>query len=194
MKKVTQITLLAISAIFLSLNVVGQTASWSLDKNHGKLGFTITHLMVSEIEGSFKNFDAKITTSNADFTDAVVEMTAEATSINTDNEARDKHLRTADFFDVATFPLLTFKSTSFKKSGPKNYKVQGNLTMHGITKPVVLDVTCNLGADPRSQKPLAGFKISGVLKRSDFGIGPNFAAAMLGQEVTLNANAEFKKE
>ena len=194
MKKVTRFTLLAMSAILISFNVVGQTSSWSLDKNHGKLGFTITHLMVSEIEGSFKSFDAKITAPKADFTDAVVELTADASSINTDNDARDKHLKTADFFDVAKFASLTFKSTSFKKSGPKNYKVQGSLTMHGVTKPVVLDVTCNLGTDPRSQKPIAGFKITGIVKRSDFGIGSSFPAAMLGDEVTLNANAEFKKD
>jgi polyisoprenoid-binding protein YceI len=193
MKKVTLITVLAISAFFLSFNVV-EPSSWSLDKNHGKLGFTITHLMVSEIEGSFKNFDAKITTSKADFTDAVVEMTAEATSINTDNEKRDNHLRTADFLDVAKFPLVTFKSTSFKKAGPKLYKVKGNLTMHGITKPVMLDVVCNMGADPMSKKPIAGFKISGKLKRSDFGIGSSFPKAMLGDEVTINANGEFRKD
>jgi len=191
MKKITLITLFAISTLFLSSTVIAQS-SWSLDKNHGKLGFVITHLMVSEIEGSFKNFDAKITAPKGDFTDAVVDMTAEATSINTDNEKRDNHLRTADFFDVANFPLVTFKSTSFKKTGPKTYKVIGNLTMHGVTKLVALDVICNIGADPK--KPLVGFKISGTLKRSDFGIGSKYPTAMLGEEVTINANGEFKKD
>ena len=190
MKKVTLIALLA---FLLSFTVKAQS-SWSLDKNHGKLGFTITHLMLSDIEGSFKNFDAKITAPKADFNDAVVEMTAESTSINTDNEKRDNHLRTADFFDVAKFPLVTFKSTSFKKTGPKLYKVKGALTMHGITKPVVLDVVCNIGADPMSKKPIAGFKITGKLKRSDFEIGSKFPAAMLGDEVTIDANGEFKKD
>ena len=190
MKKVTLIALLA---VLVSITVKAQS-TWSLDKNHGKLGFTITHLMVSDIDGSFKNFDAKITTPKADFTDAVVEMTAEASSINTDNEKRDSHLKTADFFDVAKFPLVTFKSTSFKKVGLKLYKVKGELTMHGITKPVILDVVCNIGADPMSKKAIAGFKITGKLKRSDFGIGTKFPAAMLGEEVTINANGEFKKD
>lgn len=193
MKKITLVTLLTVFSISLSISVAAQS-SWSLDKNHGKLGFVITHLMVSDIEGNFKNFDAKITAPKEDFTNAIVDMTAEATSINTDNEKRDTHLRTADFFDVAKFPLLTFKSTSFKKTGPKTYKVNGNLTMHGVTKPVSLDVICNIGADPMSKKPIAGFKISGTLKRSDFGIGTKFPAAMLGDEVTINANAEFKKD
>jgi len=191
MKKVTAITLLTFFSVCLSLTVTAQS-SWSLDKNHGKLGFVITHLLVSEIEGSFKNFDAKITAPKEDFTDAIVDMTAEATSINTDNEKRDNHLRTADFFDVANFPLVTFKSTSFKKTGPKTYKVSGNLTMHGVTKPVTLDVTCNIGADPK--KPLAGFKITGTLKRSDFGIGTKFPSAMLSEEVTIDAHGEFKKD
>jgi len=193
MKKVTLIYLLTVFTVCLSLTVVAQS-TWSLDKNHGKLGFVITHLMVSEIEGSFKNFDAKITAPKADFTDAVVDMTAEATSINTDNDNRDKHLRTADFFDVATFPLVTFKSTSFKKTGPKTYKVSGYLTMHGVIKPVTLDVICNIGADPMTKKPIAGFKITGSLKRSDFGIGAKYPSAMLGDEVTINAHGEFKKD
>ena len=193
MKKVTLISLLTVFTVCLSLTVVAQS-SWSLDKNHGKLGFVITHMMVSEIEGSFKNFDAKITAPKADFTDAIVDMTAEATSINTDNEKRDNHLKTVDFFDVANFPLVSFKSTSFKKTGPKTYKVNGNLTMHGVTKPVILDVTCNIGTDPMSKKTLAGFKITGILKRSDFGIGTKFPSAMLGDEVTINANGEFKKD
>ena len=193
MKKVTLITLLTISAFFFSFTVVAPS-SWTLDKNHGKLGFTITHLMISEIEGSFKNFDAKITAPNEDFTDAVVEMTAETASINTDNEKRDTHLKTADFFDVVKYPQMTFKSTSFKKTGGNTYKVTGNLTMHGITKPVSLDVICNTAVDPQSKKSIAGFKITGKLKRSDFEIGTKFPTAMLGEDVTINANGEFKKQ
>jgi polyisoprenoid-binding protein YceI len=193
MKKVTLITLLTISAFFFSFTVVAPS-SWTLDKNHGKLGFTITHLMISDIEGSFKDFDAKITAPNEDFTDAVVEMTAETASINTDNVNRDNHLKTADFFDATTFPLVTFKSTSFKKAGANTYKVSGDLTMHGITKPVILDVICNTATDPNSKKQIAGFKITGKLKRSDFGIGSKFPAAMLGDELSINANGEFKKQ
>ena len=192
MKRVALITFVVTSAIFLSFKVV-EPSSWTLDKNHGKLGFTISHLMVSEIEGSFKNFEAKITAPKADFSDAVVEMTAETTSINTDNEKRDNHLRSADFFDVASFPMMTFKSTSFKKTGLKMYKVKGNLTMHGITKPVLLDVICNMVVDPMSKKPIAGFKITGKLKRADFGIGTKYPSAMLGNEISIIAHGEFGK-
>ena len=192
MKKLTIITFIAFSAFFLSFKVV-EPSSWTLDKNHGKLGFTITHLMISEIEGNFKNFDAKITAPKEDFTDAVVEMTAESNSINTDIDKRDNHLRSADFFDVAKYPVVTFKSTSFKKVGLKMYKVKGDLTMHGVTKPIILDVTCNIGVDPMSKKPIAGFKITGKLKRSDFGIGSSFPSAMIGDEVSILAHGEFSK-
>lgn len=192
MKKVALITLVTISAIFLSFKVV-EPSTWTLDKNHGKLGFVITHLMVSEIEGSFKDFDAKITAPKEDFSNAVVEMTAVTSSINTDNEKRDTHLKSGDFFDVAKYPEMTFKSTSFKKTGLKTYIVKGNLTMHGITKSVSLNVVCNMGVNPNTKQPIAGFKITGSLKRSDFGIGSSFPSAMLGNEVTIIAHGEFGK-
>jgi len=193
MKKATLITFLAVTAIFLSFKAPAPS-TWTLDKNHAKLGFTITHIMVSEIEGSFKSFDAKITSPGEDFTDAVVEMTADAASINTDNDARDKHLKTPDFFDAAVFTTVTFKSTSFKKTSDKTYKVKGNLTMHGVTKPVELDATCNIGTDQRSKKPIAGFKLTGTINRTDFGIGTKFPSAMLSNEVSIIARGEFHQE
>jgi polyisoprenoid-binding protein YceI len=149
--------------------------------------------MVSEIEGNFKNFDAKITAPKEDFTDAVVEMTAETGSFNTDNEMRDKDLRSVKFFDVIKFPVMTFKSTSFKKTGPKTYKVTGDLTIHGITKPIILDVLCNMGVNPMSKKTVAGFKITGTLKRTDFDIGSSYPSAMIGNEVSILAHGEFGK-
>src|SRR5205085_6744512 len=99
---------LFIAALILSTVTFAQT--WSLDKAHAKLGFTAEHMMISDVEGWFKSFDAKFTSSKEDFTDAVIELTAEANSINTENEKRDGHLRSADFFDVAAFPNITFRS------------------------------------------------------------------------------------
>lgn len=193
MKKVTLITLVTISAIFFSSQVVAQS-SWTLDKNHGKLGFTLSHLMVSEVEGSFKNFDAKITAPKEDFSDAVVEMNAETGSINTENGMRDKDLRSVKFFDVTKYPEMKFKSISFKKTGPKTYKVIGDLTFHGITKPITLDVLCNMGVNPMTKKTIAGFKITGMLKRTDFGIGSSYPSAMIGNEVSIIAHGEFGQD
>ena len=193
MKKQILIATIAISAIFFSFTVV-TTTSWSFDKSHAKLGFSVTHLMISDVEGSFKNATATLTTTKEDFTDAVVEMTAEASSINTDHEKRDAHLKSADFFDVAQFPTLTFKSTSFKKTKTANtYVVKGNLTMHGITKPVTLTAVAKTGIHPMNKKTVAGFKITGTLKRSDFGIGGGTPTAIVSDEVLINANAEFVK-
>jgi polyisoprenoid-binding protein YceI len=193
MKKIVLISTVAVAALLLSFKPA-DNATWSVDKNHAKLGFTVTHLAISEVEGWFKSFDAKITSSKDDFSDAVVEMTADVNSINTDNEQRDKHLKSPDFFDLVKFPVLTFKSKSFTKVNETNYKVTGDLTIHGVTKTVSLDVVCRTGKNPQTQKPIAGFKITGTIKRTDFGIGTSMASNMIGDEISIVANAEFQKD
>lgn len=166
--------------------------SWTLDKAHAKLGFAITHMKISEVEGSFKNFDVKVNSAKPDFTDAQIELSADINSIDTDNDMRDNHLKTAEYFDAAKFPTLNFKSTSIKKTSNNNYLVSGQLTIHGVTKPVVLKAKLNgVGENPMSKKTTAGFKISGIIKRSDFGVGE--PSAMLGDEVTLTSNIEIIK-
>ncbi len=105
----------------------------------------------------------------------------------------DKHLKSPDYFDAVKYPAITFISKTFKKVDDKNYKVTGDLTMHGITKTVELDAVCRVGANPMSKKTIAGFKITGTIKRSEFGIGASMTSAMLGDEVSIVANAEFIK-
>ena len=184
--------LLILSVFLFSFTSVDNT-TWSLDKAHAKLSFTITHLMVSDVEGQFKNFEATITGAKEDFTDAVVDMKADVNSINTDNDKRDEHLKSEDFFDVKKFPELTFKSTSFKKVDATNYKVVGNLTLHGVTKSIELNAVARLGTNPMSKKPVAGFKLTVTLKRTDFKIGEKMPSAMLSDDVAIVANAEFGK-
>ena len=168
--------------------------TWTLDKGHAKLGFGVTHMLISDVEGAFNSFDAKFTASKEDLSDAVIELTADAASINTNNEGRDKDLRGAGYFDVEKFATVTFKSTSFAKVEGKKYKLSGNLTMHGVTKPVTLDVTYNgTMVHPYNKKTVAGFKISGTVKRTDFGVGSSTPAAIVGDEIVINANAEFVK-
>ena len=186
-----RITLLA-SALVLAASAFSQT--WSADKVHSRLGFGVTHLTISEIDGSFKNFDSKVTASKDDFSDAVIELSADVNSINTDNDQRDTHLKSPDFFDAAKFSTLTFKSTGLAKTGAKQYKLTGDLTLHGVTKSVVLDVVYNgTTTNPMSKKTIAGFKITGTIKRSDFGIATSFPAAIVSDEVVLTANTEFVK-
>lgn len=192
MKKIS-IFALASFALLLIAFKPGSESVWTVDKSHARLGFSITHLMVSDVEGSFKEFDATITGTKEDFSDAVVHLTAETNSITTENDGRDEHIKGPDFLDVTKYSSLDFISTSFKKTGDKTYKVAGKLTFHGVTKPVELDATCNLGTNPMSKKTIAGFRISGKIKRSDFALAPTVPAAMLSDEVTINANTEFAK-
>jgi polyisoprenoid-binding protein YceI len=178
--------------LFISSSVFAQ--SWTLDKAHAKLGFTVTHLMVSDVEGKFKNFDINITSSKDDFTDATIDLTADINSINTDNDYRDNDLKGEKFFNAKQFPTLSFKSTSLKKTDAKNYKLYGNLTMHGVTKPIVLDVILNgVIQNPMNKKNVAGFKIKGAIKRSDFGIGAAYPGAIVSDEVSIDANVELNK-
>ncbi len=189
MKKAVLFILMAVSA----LGVTAQT--WSVDKEHSKLGFSITHLMISNVEGSFRVFDAKIVSEREDFSDAVVELTADIASIDTDNEMRDDHLKSPDYFDAAKFSQAVFKSTSFRKVVDRKYKLGGNLTMHGVTKFVELDVTFNgTTVHPYTKKTVAGFKVSGTIRRTDFNIAPSTPGAALSDEVTIETNAEFVRQ
>jgi polyisoprenoid-binding protein YceI len=187
MKKIT----LLVAAFVAGLTAFGQ--GWTLDKSHAKLGFNVTHMMVSDVEGSFKNFDLKVTSAKEDFTDAVIELTADVNSINTDNEKRDGHLKSSDFFDAAKYPSLTFKSKSIQKVEDKKYKLTGDLTMHGVTKPVVLDMILKgTTTNPMNKKNIAGFKVLGTIKRSDFSLG-SIPAAVVSDEVNIVANVELNK-
>jgi len=185
-----------ITAAFITLfSTAGFSQTWNWDKAHSQLQFGIQHLSISEIDGSFGSVTAKITASKDDFSDAAVELSAEVASISTGNEQRNTHLKSPDFFDAAKYPNLTFKSTSFKKTGAKTFEVAGDLTFHGVTKPVVLTATLNgTTVNPQSKKTIAGFKVTGTIKRTDFGIAAGFPSSMLSDDVALNANAEFVKD
>ena len=180
-------------AATLMLGYSGFAHTWNLDKAHSKLSFTITHMMVNDVEGMFKDVDAKIQATKPDFSDAVVTMTAKTASINTDNDQRDEHLRGADYFDATNYPTITFSSKSIQKSGDKKYALTGDLTMHGITKTVTLDMVFRGQLlHPMLKKQVAGFKITGAIKRSDFKVGES--SPMLGDEVVITANGEFVQE
>jgi len=186
---------ISIFAAGLLLSATAFAQSWSIDKAHSRIGFGITHLMINEIDGDFKKFEGKISTNKPDFADASIEFSADVNSINTDIDARDKHLKSPDFFDAEKNPNLSFKSTSFKKESGKEYKVTGDLTMHGVTKPVTLNaVLVGTTTNPMSKKEMAGFRITGSIKRSDFGIGASMPNEMLSEVVTLTANTEFSKD
>jgi polyisoprenoid-binding protein YceI len=193
MKKATQSFVFA-ALMLLAFQVSAQATKWTLDKSHAKVGFSVSHMLISDTEGYFRNVDASFTSSKADFSDAVIEFTAQIASVNTDNEGRDGHLQKEDWFDAAKFPTMTFKSTSFVKGKGKTYILKGNLTMHGVTKPVTLTAIYNgTIVHPFNKKTMAGFKITGKIKRTDFGVGAGTGNAIVGEEVTITANVEFEK-
>lgn len=183
---------LLMTILTVSLLSNAQSKIWTNDPAHSRLGFTIKHLTISEVEGRFANFSVKVITTKADYMDAKVVLIAKVTSINTNSDSRDTHLRSADFFDAQKYPVMTFKSTSVKKINAKKGLLSGNLTMHGITKPVTLTVEYfGSVVNPMNKKETVGFKVTGVVKRSDFALGPKFAEALLGNEVNIVANVEF---
>jgi polyisoprenoid-binding protein YceI len=167
-------------------------APWQNDDAHSQLEFTVTHLGISDISGTFNDFDVTVNSTKPDFSDATFELTANISSIDTRVEARDNHLKSPDFFDAANHPTLSFKSTSLKKEGKNSYKLAGNLTMHGVTKPVTMDLIYKGTVEhPMNKKQVAAFQLTGTIKRSDFAIGEKFPAPMISDEVRIKADGEF---
>ena len=186
--------LLFATALFVQASLFAQTTTWKNDKMHSKLTFTATHLLVSDVDGLFKNFDVTLTATKPDFSDAVFQLAADVSSINTEVDMRDNDLKSANFFDVATYPTITFKSTAIKPDGQNKYKLTGNLTMHGVTKAVTMDLWYRgTTENPMSKKPDAGFKLTGTLKRSDFNIGSGTPSAIISDEIEIKADGEFGK-
>jgi polyisoprenoid-binding protein YceI len=186
-------TILLLAAAMFSVGAFAQS-TWKNDPMHSKLGFTITHLMVSDVDGIFKDFSCTIVASKPDFSDAKFQLTVNTTSVNTDVDYRDNDLRGASYFDVAKFPTMTFTSTAITPVSTNHYKLTGNLTLHGVTKSVTMDLWYRgTIVNPMSKKDDAGFKLTGVIKRTDFGFAPQAGSTMLSDEVTITANGEFGK-
>ncbi|MCF6401534.1 YceI family protein [Chitinophaga filiformis] len=173
-------------------------AIWKIDPMHSEVEFKIRHLMISNVTGYFGTYDATVESSNDDFTDAKITFEADVNSISTKNEQRDEHLKAEDFFHAAQYPKITFASTGVTKKGSDEYKVTGNLTIRGVTKPVELDVEYNgIQKDPYGQTK-AGFEIKGKINRKDFGLTYNAVTEtggiMLSDEVKLQAGVQLVKQ
>lgn len=190
-------TTLAAAAILTGASTMAQS-NWTIDASHSKVQFTVTHLMISEVTGKFKVYDGKVTSSKDDFTDSNIEFTADVNSIDTDDEGRDKHLKSEDFFNAEKFPNMTFKSKSFKKVNGKNYKLIGELTIRGITKTVEFDVVYNGSIKDPWGNTKAGFKLNGSINRIDYGLKWNAAieagGVVVSEKVTINCDIELGKQ
>jgi len=173
---------------------MAQASTWVSDQTHSEVDFSITHMAISNVHGRFGKVAATIVYDQADISKSTVTATIGIGSVDTGEDARNNHLKTPDFFDLAQFPTATFTSTSVAKSG-NGLTVNGNLTLHGVTQPVVLNVEGPVGpVQGMDKKQHAGFSATTTISRSAFGIGSKFPAAMVGDEVKLSIDLDVAKQ
>mgnify|MGYP001171417583 CR=1 len=171
---------------------------WTLDPTHSELVFKVRHMMITNVKGEFRKFDASIVSDGADFTKSSIDVTIDAASIFTNEDKRDGHLKSADFFDVENYPTLSFQGKSFKKEDDDEYKLTGILTIKGVSKEVELDVEFGgINKDPWGNEK-AGFSVEGKINRKDFGLNWNAAletgGVLVSEEVKISAEVQFVKQ
>lgn len=190
MKKLT-ILLTAVLLTMLSTNA----ETWKFDKSHTTIGFEVSHMVITSVNGKFKEYDGTVTTDGDNWENAQINFTAQVNSIDTDNQDRDKHLKSPDFFAAEEYPLMTFVSKSMKKVGDNKYKLTGDLTIRGKTKEITLDVTHNGTVTDPWGNTRAGFTIEGVVDRFDYGLEwsktLDTGGLVVGEEVELEIEAEL---
>jgi len=182
----------------LTLPAMAAAATWKIDPDHSSIGFKIKHLMVSNVKGSFEKYNGTVDLNETDITKSKVDVSIETASINTNVELRDGHLKSADFFDVVKYPAMTFKSKKVAKAGKDKLKVTGDLTLHGITKEVVLYVD----GPSKEIKDLygnirKGAAATATINRKDFGLNWNKAleagGVVVGDDVSISIEIEMIK-
>ncbi len=175
-----------------------QAVTWTIDKYHTDVRFSVSHLVVSDVDGRFKSFDGGMTSAKPDFSDAAINFTVDVNSINTDNENRDKHLQSDDFFNAAKFPQIKFVSKSFQSLGSSKYKLTGDLTIRDVTKPVTFDVTYGGTVTSASMGgTYAGFKAKTTINRFDYNLKwdktTEAGGLVVGKDVEITLNISMKK-
>jgi polyisoprenoid-binding protein YceI len=188
-----------VAALLLYTAIPGfAQTTWKTDKAHSGVKFTVSHLVIAEVEGRFTDFDATVTTTKDDWSDMAVQATIKTASISTDNERRDNHLRSDDFLNAEKFPELTFKSTKVEASGKDTYRITGDLTIRDITRPVILDATFKGVIKDPSGRTKAGFRATTTIDRFDWGVKWSKAVEtgglVAGKDVTITLLFEFAKQ
>lgn len=194
MKRIYTLAVIAI-AVVANLSVSAQT-KWTVDKSHSNVKFGVTHMVVSELEGTFKVFDGTLEHNKPDFSDAKVNFAIDVASVNTDNERRDGHLKGDDFFNAEKFPKMTFVSTAVKPLGNNKYEMAGNLTIRDVTKPVVFQVSHG-GVLTTSRGAKAGFKATTTINRFDYNLkwdrATETGGLVVSKDVNITVNVEMDK-
>lgn len=172
-------------------------ATWKVDKAHSEIKFKVKHLVVSTVTGQFNEYDATVEAEKPDFSDAKISFEADVNSIDTKNEQRDGHLKSADFFDAENHPKVTFVSKSLKKVSDNKFEVTGDMTMRGFTKEIKIDAVYNGTVKGFGGIEVAGFEITGRLNRFDFGLKWNTlteaGGIVVGEEVKIEIAVELNK-
>lgn len=173
-------------------------SKWAVDVSHSSIDFSVRHMMIAKVKGTFHSFEAQIEADAEDLTSANILFQVDISSIDTRNSDRDTHLRSADFFDSEQHPKMTFQSTQITKTSDGEYAVTGDLSIHGITKPESFDVTFEgVGKDPWGNEKV-GFSAVGSIKRADFGLTYNAVletgGVLIGDEVKISIEIEAVKQ
>lgn len=173
-------------------------AKWTIDTVHSEVGFKVKHLVISNATGKFASFEGTVDAAKDDFSDAKINFSADVNSIHTGQEQRDAHLKSADFFDAEKYPKLNFVSSSLKQVEGNDYKLKGDFTLHGVTKPIELDVEFGGIEKDLYGQTVAGFEVNGKIKRSDFGLTwsavTEAGGLVVGEDVKIHINAELVKK
>lgn len=189
---------IAIASLLVGTAAMAQSSTWKSDNSHSNVKFTVTHLLVSEVDGVFKVYNGTVVSTNPDFSDAKIDFSVDVASINTDNENRDKHLKSDDFFNAEKFPQMKFVSTSFKKVSDKKYVLEGDLTIRDVTKKVKFDVTYGGTVKDPWGNTKAGFKAKGTINRFDYNLKWNTlteaGGAVVGKDVDVVINLELAQQ
>ncbi|NVN89290.1 MAG: polyisoprenoid-binding protein [Desulfuromonadales bacterium] len=189
----------AVTLFILALPLSALASTWTLDPDHSAAQFKVRHLMISNVKGSFEKLNGQLVLDDKDITKSKVDVIIDVASVNTNIKKRDDHLRSPDFFDTAKFPAMTFVSTKVEKDGPDKLKVTGNLTIKGITKPVVLHVD---GLTPEIKDPWGnirrGASATTSINRKDFGVSwskkLDTGVVVVADEVAIQLEVEFIKK
>jgi polyisoprenoid-binding protein YceI len=192
MKRITILLL----AVFAAVGFASAQSDWKLDKVHSSITFTVKHMLISNVTGSFKDFAITMKSAKDDFSDATVQSTIKVASLSTDNDMRDNHLRSDDFFNAEKYPEINFKSTSFEKLSDTKYKITGDLTIRDVTKNVTFDAVLN-GTLKTNRGVLSAWKATTSINRFDYNLKWNktieTGGLIVGQDVTITLNLELNK-
>ena len=194
MRRLTLVLLAALAAPALAQT----TPTWEIDPAHSSIQFGVRHLMITTVRGKFPKFTATVVGDEKEPTRSIVEASIDVASIDTGEPKRDDHLKTPDFFDAAKYPTITFKSTKIEAAGDRRFKLHGDLTMHGVTKSVVLDVEATPEVKGMRGETRAGARATTKVNRKDFGI--NWSKTMdggglvVGDDVDVTIDVEGVKK